>query len=188
MMIDSKTLCLMWHLVTSEDPNIKLYDHQIETACYFSQQVIESSNYYQVDPFVVMSIIYNESRWTETITNKEGACGLGQIVYRYNPENESKKKCNKLLDGFINIKTISKLLSQNLNANKNNYDKALACYASGPKCSYVIYPKIILSKSKKLKNFYLKAKAKQIIENFKNTMYNTFNSLKEWVKKCIKLK
>lgn len=188
MMIDSKTLCLMWHIVTSEDPNIKLYDHQIETACYFSQQVIESSNQNNIDPFVIASIIYNESRWTEKITNKEGACGLGQVVYRYNPENESRKKCNKLLEGQTNIQVISKILKKNLEDNKNDYTKALPCYASGPSCTYKIYSTIILSKAKTFKKYYRRAKVRLFIENIKNTVYNTFINLKERVLKCIKLK
>lgn len=187
-MIDSKTLCLMWHLVTSEDPNTKLYDHQIETACHFSQEVIESSQKYNIDPFVVISIIYNESRWTETIKNKEGACGLGQIVYKYNPENKSKKKCNELLIGKINIEVITKILNQNLINNNGNYKKALPCYASGPKCSYKIYSNIILSKSKVLKRYYLKARIKIKFDSLKNTMYKTLDFLKEKVKKCIKFK
>jgi len=157
-MINSKTLCLMWQLIVAEDKNVQLYEHQINAACEYSTHVINSSSKFDIDPFILSAIVYNESRWTKEVTNKEGACGLAQVVYKYNkPENEHNKKCLKLLEPETNLHTAAKIINENLKL-KKTYEKAIACYASGPKCTNKSYAKRIVAFSKKLKSYYSKAK------------------------------
>jgi len=156
-MIDSKSLCLMWQLIVAEDPSVQLYDYQVNAACEHSIDIIESANKYAIDPFILSAIVYNESRWTKDIKNKEGACGLAQVVYKYNPENESRKKCNKLLEPKINLNTSAKIIASYYSKSKDYY-KALACYASGPKCTYKKYGNIIVGFANKLKRYYSKVK------------------------------
>lgn len=148
-MIDAKSLCLMWLLASSEDSSFQLKKHQQETACKLSEHVIESSERYAVDPFILSAIVFNESRWTPSVTNNEGAIGLGQIKYIYVPETKED-----LLIPIINLDVMARLLSDSYYP-KEKYAYAIACYASGrPKCSNKKYAKWIIHLANRLKTIY----------------------------------
>jgi hypothetical protein len=139
----------MWLLASSEDSSLQLRKHQQENACNLSMHVIESSEKYAVDPFILSAIIFNESRWTPSATNNEGAIGLGQIKFKYVPETKED-----LLISIINIDVMARLLSDSYYP-KEKYNYAIACYASGrPKCSNKKYAKWIIHLANRLKTIY----------------------------------
>lgn len=159
MIVNAKTLCLMWHMLVLEDKNIYLTDEQLQTACEYSQEIIDASYAKNIDPFIISSLIYNESRYTKSVTNEEGACGLGQIVHKYVPET-----CEELKNPTVNIKKIAEIISSYLEK-KKTIKESLVCYASGPKCTYKKYGNWIVYLSKKLKKTYQKVIEKQNVES-----------------------
>lgn len=159
MIVNAKTLCLMWHMLVLEDDDIFLTDKQLETACKYSQEIIDASYANDIDPFIISSLIYNESRYTVDVTNQEGACGLGQIVHKYVPET-----CEELKNPTVNIKKIAEIINSYIKQKKTTKE-ALACYASGPKCTYKKYGSWITYLSKKLKKTYQKVIDNQNVES-----------------------
>ena len=49
------------------------------------RQIIEQSAKFNVDPAIVISVIYNESKWEPNVISRQGACGLMQAIPKWVP-------------------------------------------------------------------------------------------------------
>ena len=54
-----------------------------EYACKHMNAVVKYSAEYNVDPVLLTSLIYAESRWNPKVESRAGACGLTQIIPKW---------------------------------------------------------------------------------------------------------
>ena len=50
-----------------------------DMACENMDHIVDVAEKYDVEPTVVVSLIYVESRWVERAVSRDGACGLTQV-------------------------------------------------------------------------------------------------------------
>ena len=140
----------------SSTPTFLLSEDAKIVACDQAQAIVRASNEANIDPFVLSSLIYHESRFIPTSKSPAGACGLTQIMSKYVPYTCKQLQNNEELS----ILTGANILRSWLDKNDNSYYKSLQCYASGYKCKHVPYAKKIISRAKKLKELYNKTQRK----------------------------
>lgn len=134
-------LCLTIISISNSDPKHKLDEKGLQNACLNSKLIVEYSDKYNIDRFILSSIIWHESRWVTDVISTAGACGLTQVIPYY-----AKMKCKDLFEPENAISAASKILSDyvityNSKKKKSELEKkyddisyALSCYAVGPKC------------------------------------------------------
>jgi len=105
----------------------RLPQKQVKFACNQSKNLIYAANKYKIDPYVLASLVFVESRWKKNAVSSANACGLTQVLPKYAPETCKQLKIPKvsLLAGARSLKKWSK---------NRNIDKALACYNAGYRC------------------------------------------------------
>ena len=54
-----------------------------EYACKHMNEVVKYSTEHNVDPVLLTSLIYAESRWNPKVESRAGACGLSQIIPKW---------------------------------------------------------------------------------------------------------
>ena len=62
---------------------IALGMHNADNACKHMETVVEASKQYDVDPALMVALIYVESRWTDNAKSNAGACGLTQVIPKW---------------------------------------------------------------------------------------------------------
>ena len=86
-----------------------------DTACENMNTVVDAAEKYDVEPSVMVSLIFVESRWSPRAVSRDGACGLTQILPRYTAgfRNRFGKKltCKQLFDSETSIRRGTKILS-----------------------------------------------------------------------------
>ena len=102
-----------------------------ELACDYMEDVVEASETNGIDPAILISLVYYESRWTPTAVSRAGACGLTQVLPRYT--KNPKLTCKQLQDPRRSIYAGSKALGHWLKK-YNKYPKALCGYNAGYTC------------------------------------------------------
>jgi len=138
----------------STTPDFLLPEDSKILACKNAQNILLISQEEGIDPFILSSLIYHESRFIPTSRSPAGACGLTQVMSKYVPET-----CEQLIrNEQLSIQTGAVLLKRWLIRNDNSYYTSLQCYASGYKCKHAPYAKKILARAKKLKALYKKTK------------------------------
>jgi soluble lytic murein transglycosylase-like protein len=102
----------------------------IDTSYQYAGYIIESSQKYKLDPFLILSIIHIESNFNTKAINA-GAVGLMQVMYAVH-----KKPIDSLFDPKYNINIGSKILKDCYNRGGNT-KLALALYnGSYPNTTY----------------------------------------------------
>jgi len=110
-----------------------------DIACEHMEIVIEASDQNYIDPTVLISLIYVESRWTPTATSKSNACGLTQVLPRYSAgrNNRFGKKltCRDLKDPNVSIHRGARVLNfWFYKYARRNLKYALCGYSKGFRC------------------------------------------------------
>ena len=104
-------------------------------ACEHMDTVVKSASEYNVDPAIMISLIYVESRWTPTARSQSNACGLTQIIPKYSAGYRNrfgqKLTCRQLYDPAVSINRGTKILSYYLRRYKGNYKRSLCSYNAG---------------------------------------------------------
>tara|TARA_Y100000310_G_scaffold212856_1_gene213735 strand:+ start:957 stop:1445 length:489 start_codon:yes stop_codon:yes gene_type:complete len=52
-------------------------------ACKYTKTIVEASDQYDVDPYILTAMIHVESRWSPKAKSRAGACGLTQIIPKF---------------------------------------------------------------------------------------------------------
>lgn len=95
-----------------------------------NEYVFEICNSYNLDPYLVMSVIYHESRYQPEVSN--GDCvGLMQISTRWHQERAKKLNVNDFYDPYSNILLGVDLLAELFDSYKD-YNVVLMAYNMGP--------------------------------------------------------
>ena len=110
-----------------------------DIACENMDFVVEAAEEFDVEPSVMVSLIFVESRWKPGAISRDGACGLTQVLPRYTAGYRGrlgkKLTCKQLLDPETSIRKGTKILSYYLNRYRDNYRRSLCSYnAGGSRC------------------------------------------------------
>lgn len=97
--------------------------------------IIEKSEKYELEPELVASIIQVESSWYPRAESEAGACGLMQVIPKWNPKPDGTLyTCEELKDPTINIEAGTRALRWWLDRAKGNRQLALCAYNAGYTC------------------------------------------------------
>ena len=110
-----------------------------DVACEHMETVLEASNQSRIDPEVLVSLIYTESRWDADAVSKSGACGLTQVIPRYSAGRKNrfgqKLTCHNLKDPTVSIHRGARILNfWYFKYARRNLKKALCGYSKGFRC------------------------------------------------------
>ena len=137
-----------------------------EEVCRHSDTVVSLSEKYDIEPELIVSLVYHESRWSPKAKSRAGACGLTQVIPFW--VRSPRVTCNQLrnnpkLSLRIGMKIFNKLLRSKRYANEN-VKVALCMYNAGPRnCRFsgvkwrgTSYSRKILKTAKKFRERMLK--------------------------------
>ena len=107
-----------------------------DVACDNMDYVVTAAEKYDVEPEVMVALIYVESRWTTRAVSRDRACGLTQILPRYTAKfYGGKAKCRDLFDPKLSIFKGTHILGYHLKRYRGNYKRSLCAYnAGGSRC------------------------------------------------------
>ena len=110
-----------------------------DVACNNMDVLVEAAEINEIDPVILTSVIYVESRWNPTVVSRDGACGLTQVLPRYSAGTRGRfgkrLTCKQLKNPETSIKRGSQILSWWLrNYGKGRYTLALCGYNAGFRC------------------------------------------------------
>ena len=100
-----------------------------------SPLIIEKSEKYNLEPELVASIIQVESSWHPRAESNAGACGLMQVIPKWNPKPDGTLyTCEELKDPATNIEAGTRALRWWLDKAKGDRKLALCSYNAGNIC------------------------------------------------------
>lgn len=83
-----------------------------------------------IDPFLIISLINQESKFRSAAKNKSGASGLMQVIPRW---HRDKIKGRNIMAIETNVEVGTQVLADCLKKHNDRMNKALACYSGGAK-------------------------------------------------------
>lgn len=109
------------------------------TACSNMPFIIKQAESAGFKPSLIVSLIYVESRFEKKAVSKGGACGLMQLIPKWNKEKirgkTIKHSCKALTDPKLNIRLGIIALKRWLKISRNDMNRALCGYNAGVKCT-----------------------------------------------------
>ena len=109
-----------------------------------------------IDPFLIISLINTESKFSPLAKSSEGARGLMQVIPRWHQDKIRGRNINHI---ETNIEVGTQVLADCLDRQKGHIKKALRCYSSGAR-----------NYDAKLKAGYLEARSADMLYRFKNDL------------------
>ncbi len=101
-------------------------------------QIVESSELHNIEPEVMIGLIFVESSFHRKAVSKANACGLTQVIPKYTsgPALRKKLTCEQLKNPKTSIKAGTKILSWWIKYHNGDLERALCSYNAGFRCSY----------------------------------------------------
>lgn len=97
--------------------------------------IVEEAQKHNLEPELVAAVIQVESSWYPKAESKAGACGLMQVIPKWNPKPDgSLYTCEQLKDPATNIKAGTAALRRWLNRASGDMHLALCAYNAGNTC------------------------------------------------------
>ena len=118
-------------------PDFYLSQSRKNLACKSTNQIIQESNAVDIDPTLVMALIFVESNWKRTAVSRANACGLTQVIPKYTGKITKKHTCEQLQIPKNSIHVGIKTLKFWIDHHKGSIDKGLCSYNAGYRCSHV---------------------------------------------------
>jgi soluble lytic murein transglycosylase-like protein len=110
-----------------------LGDANAEQVCKQADVVVELAEKYEIEPEIIVSMVYHESRWNPLTRSRAGACGLTQIIPKWT--KNPKLTCKQLKeDPALSLRTGIGMLDKLLISKKyadGNIKIALCAYNAG---------------------------------------------------------
>ena len=124
--------------------SLGISDSAKKTACDHMPYIVEQSKEAGFDPTLILSMMYVESRFKKNVVSRSGACGLMQLIPKWNKEKIDgklvKHSCKKIMEPRRNIRLGVVALKRWLKATRS-LDRALCGYNAGNVCRRKIkYP------------------------------------------------
>ena len=133
--MNSFALCVAFNFLIIQGV-VHVKDSALKTMCNNSQTLITESQHFNINPFVLTSLIYHESRWQQNATGSAGDCGLAQVLHKYVPHTTCKDLYNPKVaihHGARFLNTFKRYLKSKQRPHSAKH--YLKCYPSGYKCS-----------------------------------------------------
>lgn len=125
--------------------------HQQRMLEKWTPLIIEKAQKYDLDPVLIASVIQVESSWYPKSVSSAGACGLMQVIPKWNPKADGTLyTCDELKDPAVGIEAGSKALRWWMDRSNNNTNLALCSYNAGFSC----FKKMKYSYVKRVMNVY----------------------------------
>lgn len=123
-------LAICLSVISGENP-----DYQKKRACRLLPHIVDQASRYGIDPILVVSIIEVESSWNPKAVSNKGACGLMQVIPKWNPSPDGTiYTCEQLKDPVLNISVGVRALSQWQRAAKGDTPMMVCAYNAGNVC------------------------------------------------------
>ena len=123
----------------------------------YTPMIVKYSEKSNLEPELVAAVIQVESSWYPKAVSEAGACGLMQVIPKWNPKKDgSLYTCDELKDPETNIRVGTEALRWWLNQANGDRDKALCGYNAG----YICFKKMRYSYVKRVMNVYYTIKNK----------------------------
>ena len=123
----------------------------------YTPTIVEHAKQNNLEPELVAAVIQVESSWQPKAESKAGACGLMQVIPKWNPKKDgSYYTCDELKDPETNIKVGTKALRWWMDRAKGDRELALCAYNAG----YICFKKMRYSYVKRVMNVYYTIKSK----------------------------
>jgi len=129
IIIASKIFCLVF-----SSQSFYLSKQRKVTACSSLGTVMTESNKNNIDPTLMMSLIFVESAWKETAVSYAGACGLTQVLPKYTGKITKKYTCDQLKNPIRSIVVGTKTFKWWIKQYNGNIARALCGYNAGFRC------------------------------------------------------
>jgi soluble lytic murein transglycosylase-like protein len=134
-------------LVGANEKRIKEYTPMIE----------KHARQHNLEPELVAAVIQVESSWHPKAESEAGACGLMQVIPKWNPKKDgSYYTCDELKEPATNIKVGTAALRWWMDRAKGDRELALCAYNAG----YICFKKMRYSYVKRVMNVYYTIKNK----------------------------
>ncbi len=152
-------------------PILGMSDYKNKKACEYIPQILESSQKHDIEPEILISLIFVESSFSRKVVSNKGACGLTQVIPRYTGKPALRKKytCNQLKNSTTSIKVGAKVLSWWIEYHEENVARALCGYNAGFRCGKKKGTKPLKAAMKYARKVLNKAK---LIKDKKNSILN----------------
>jgi soluble lytic murein transglycosylase len=141
-----------------------------DAACDNMRTVVEESEKNNLDPSLVVALIYVESMFSHKAVSKSNACGLTQVLPKYSKKFADKGRnltCDELKDPTTSIKVGTKILNYWVyKYARGNIATALCGYNAGFRCKGENKNKKGVSYSKKVLKYQriIKRRYKKILK------------------------
>ena len=97
--------------------------------------IVEEAQKHNLEPELVAAVIQVESSWYPKAESEAGACGLMQVIPKWNPKPDGTiYTCEELKDPRTNIKAGAAALRRWLNRASGDMHLALCAYNAGNIC------------------------------------------------------
>jgi soluble lytic murein transglycosylase-like protein len=112
------------------------------TACTYMPYIVQQSAKHSIDPSLIVSVMFVESSFGKKAVSHAGACGLMQLIPKWNPVKIRGKKhtytCEELFHPRRNIKLGVRALKRWLNMPgiEGDMNRALCAYNAGNRCRF----------------------------------------------------
>tara|TARA_R110000765_G_scaffold392211_1_gene485347 strand:- start:77 stop:604 length:528 start_codon:yes stop_codon:yes gene_type:complete len=138
-----------------------------DTACDNMQTIVKESEKNDLDPALVIALIYVESRFNDKVVSKSNACGLTQVLPKYTKKYSDKSRnltCDELKDPTISINTGTRILNYwiykyargNIKTGLCGYNAGFRCKGDNKSKKGISYSKKVLIYQRKIKRRYKK--------------------------------
>jgi soluble lytic murein transglycosylase-like protein len=126
VIVSATALCMSAYMIGLPSP---------EYVCEHTTTVKELSEDYDIQPEIIMSLVYHESRWNPKAKSRAGACGLTQVIPKW--VKEPGVSCQQLMkDPELSLRVGVRILNNVLRSKRyanNNMKVALCMYNAGPR-------------------------------------------------------
>lgn len=95
----------------------------IDTAQEYATLIFENANNYNVDPFLILSIIFVESTFKDEAKSNANAIGLMQVIYKWHKEKVEKP--HHLYDPKINVQVGTQIIREYMDRSKTEKEALL---------------------------------------------------------------
>ena len=129
MSLKALAICAFFHMQDNKALDIK--PDTVQLICQNAQLIVDYSEKNQINPELVLSLMWSESRFEPNAVSNHGACGMMQII----PKWSDNLTCAQLQIPLINIVEGTRQLKFWINDyGKGSTQKGLCAYAAGYKC------------------------------------------------------
>jgi soluble lytic murein transglycosylase len=130
-------------------------------ACRYMEHVVDEATKNQIDPAIMLALIYHESRWIPRAKSHAGACGLTQVIPKYTGSRQTrvpKLTCNDLFDPNTSITAGAMTLRHwiysygrgNTKVGLCGYNAGFRCKGKTPHRSGMSYARTVLRTSERI--------------------------------------